>query len=100
MDAYCMEICKLEAHFDGLEFHHVPRDHNVATDVLSKHGSKRAQVPVGIFVQDLRKPSNKILDPDQVNNSAESSTDLATSDVMMIEVEEDWHAPFIALITD
>ena len=44
MDAYCKEICKLEDHFYGLEFHHILRDYNVAADVLSKLGSKRALV--------------------------------------------------------
>ena len=39
MDAYCREIRKLEAKFYGLEFHHVPRDDNMAADVLSKLGS-------------------------------------------------------------
>jgi hypothetical protein len=29
----------------------------VAVDVLSKLGSKRAQVPAGVFVHDLHKPS-------------------------------------------
>ena len=50
MDAYCKEIHKLEAHFYGLEFHHVLRDYNVAVDVLSKLGSKRALVPAGVFM--------------------------------------------------
>ena len=45
IDAYCKEIRKLEAHFYGLEFHHVLQDYNVAADVLSKLGSKRALVP-------------------------------------------------------
>jgi hypothetical protein len=40
MDAYCKEIRKLEAKFYDLEFHHVPRDYNVATDVLTKLSSK------------------------------------------------------------
>ena len=40
MDAYCKEICKLEAHFYGLEFHHILENYNVAADVLSKLGSK------------------------------------------------------------
>ena len=31
---------KLEAKFYGLEFHHVPRDNNVAADALSKLGFK------------------------------------------------------------
>ncbi|XP_034570779.1 uncharacterized protein [Setaria viridis] len=76
MDAYCVEVNKLEAHFDGLEFHHVPREHIVIADVLSKLSSKHAQVPVDMFLQVLRKPSIKILNLD------------------------DGRAPFIAFITD
>jgi ribonuclease HI len=38
MNAYGAEVGKLEAHFKGLEFHHVCRDNNVAADVLSKLG--------------------------------------------------------------
>jgi hypothetical protein len=63
MDAYCAEIRKLEGHFEGIEFQHVPRNNNVAADVLSKLGSRRALVPAGVFVQDLSKPSIKLLDP-------------------------------------
>jgi ribonuclease HI len=36
MDAYYTEIRKLEGHFEGIEFPHVPRNNNVAADVLSK----------------------------------------------------------------
>jgi ribonuclease HI len=43
MDAYCLEVRKLENKFYGLKFHHVVRDNNVAADVLSKLGSTRAQ---------------------------------------------------------
>ncbi|XP_012701486.1 uncharacterized protein LOC105914422 [Setaria italica] len=100
MDAYCAKIHKLDAHFDGLEFHHVPRDHNIATDVLPKLGSKHAQVPADVFIQDLRKPSIKMLDPDQVNASVEALANPAPTDIMMIEAKEDWHVLFIALITD
>jgi ribonuclease HI len=50
MNAYCAEVRKLEAHFEGLEFHHVCRDNNVDADVLSKLGSKHALVSVGVFV--------------------------------------------------
>jgi hypothetical protein len=56
MDAYCAEIRKLEGHFNGIEFQHVPRNHNVAADMLSKLGSRRSLVPAGVFVQDLCKP--------------------------------------------
>jgi hypothetical protein len=59
MDAYCKEIRKLEGKFYGIEYFHVVRDKNQAADALSKLGSSRAQVPHGIFVQDLLKPSIK-----------------------------------------
>jgi ribonuclease HI len=61
MNAYCAEVRKLEDHFEGLEFHHVSHDNNVAADVLSKLGSKHALVPASVFVQDLRKPSIRLL---------------------------------------
>jgi hypothetical protein len=60
MDAYCLEVHKIENNFYGLEFHHVVRDNNVAADVLSKLGSTRAQVPTGV-VHELHAPS--ILEP-------------------------------------
>jgi ribonuclease HI len=69
MDAYCLEVRKLENKFYGLEFHHVIRDNNVAADVLSKLGSTRAQVPVGVFIHELHTPSNL--------ESAPPTTDLA-----------------------
>ncbi len=61
MDAYYLEVHKLENKFFGLEFHHVVHDNNVAIDVLSKLGSTCAQVPAGVFVHELHKPS--IMEP-------------------------------------
>jgi ribonuclease HI len=49
MNAYCAEVRKLEDHLEGLEFHHMSHDNNMAADVLSKLGSKRALVSAGIF---------------------------------------------------
>jgi ribonuclease HI len=57
MDAYCLEVRKLENKFYGLEFHHIVGDNNVAVDVLSKLGSTRAQEPAGVFVHELHAPS-------------------------------------------
>jgi ribonuclease HI len=57
MDAYYLEVRKLENKFYGLEFHAVVRDNNVAADVLSKLGSTRAQVLAGVFVHELHVPS-------------------------------------------
>jgi hypothetical protein len=63
MDAYCLEVRKLENKFYGLEFYHVVHDNNVAADVLSKHGSTLAQVPPGVFVHELQAPSIPELAP-------------------------------------
>ena len=87
MDPYCAEVRKLEGHFEGIEFQHVTRDHNVAADVLSKLGSRRAQVPAGVFVQDLWKPSIKLLEAD---TSDEPKAPVLHADVLVVEKEDDW----------
>jgi hypothetical protein len=98
MDVYCTEVRKLEAHFEGLEFHHVCRDNNVATDVLSKLGSKRVLVPAGVFGQDPRKPSIKLLsDPEPSTGNAPPP---GSRDVLMAEVEDEWRLDIIAYILE
>jgi ribonuclease HI len=100
MDAYCAEICKLKGHFEGIEFQHVPRNNNVAADVPSKLGSRRAQVPAGVFVQDLRKPSIKLLDPNNPEPPPNDQNSAPPRDVLMPEKEDDWRKPFIDFIVD
>ena len=100
MDTYCAKIRKLEGHFEGIEFQHVPRNNNVAADVLSKLGSRRALVPVGVFVQDLRKPSIKLLDPDNPDQVQPDPTPAPPRDVLMSEKEYDWREPFLAFLLD
>jgi hypothetical protein len=96
MNAYCAKVRKLEDHFEGLEFHHVSRDNNVAADVLSKLGSKRALVPASIFVQDLRKPSIRFL-----SNPETSRSDVPGSrDVFMTEATDGWRLDFITYIME
>jgi hypothetical protein len=96
VNAYCAEVRKLEDHFEGLEFHHVSRDNNVAADVLSKLGSKRALVSAGVFVQDLRKPSIRLLSDPETS----PSDVLGSRDVLMAEAEVDWRLDFIAYIVE
>jgi hypothetical protein len=83
MDAYCLEVRKLKNKFYGIEFHHIIHDNNVAADVLSKLGSTRAQVPVGVFVHELHAPS--------ISELAPTTTDPALlpagQEVMMIDVD-------------
>jgi ribonuclease HI len=96
MNAYYVEVRKVEDHFEGIEFHHVSRDNNVAADVLSKLGSKSALVPADVFIQDLRKPSIRLL-----SDSDTSPSDVPGScDVLMMEAEDDWRLDFIAYILE
>jgi ribonuclease HI len=94
IDAYCLEVRKLENKFYGLEFHHVVRDNNVAVDVLSKVGSTRAQVPARVFVHELHAPS--IPEPAPATNDPAPSQ--AGQKVMMIDVN--WRQPFIDYIRE
>jgi hypothetical protein len=94
MDAYCLEVRKLENKFYGLEFHHVIRDNNIAADVLSKLGSTRAQVPAGVFVHELHAPSI----PEPVPPTTDPALPPAGQEVMIIDV--DWTQPFIDYLSE
>jgi hypothetical protein len=100
MDEYCAEICKLEGHFEGIEFQHVPRNNNVAADLLPKLGSRRDLVPVGVFVQDLCKPSIKLLDLDNPEPPPNDQNVAPPHGVLMSEKEDDWRKSFIDFILD
>jgi hypothetical protein len=100
MDAYCAEIRKIEGHFEGIEFQHIPRNNNMAANVLSKLGSRRALFPAGVFVQDLRKPSIKLLDSDNPDPPQHDQNSAPPCDVLMSEREDDWRKPFIDFILD
>jgi ribonuclease HI len=89
MDAYYLEVRKLENKFYGLEFHHVVGNNNVAADVLSKLGSTRAQVLAGVFVHELHAPSI----PELASPAADPAYPPAGQEVMMTDV--DWRQPFI-----
>jgi hypothetical protein len=94
MDAYVMEVRKLENKFSGLEIHHVIRDNNVGVDLLSKLGSTRAQVPAGVFVQELQHPSIKT----PAQSTIDSVPHETDREVRMLG--EDWREPYIDFIKD
>jgi ribonuclease HI len=98
MNAYCIEVRKLEAHFEGLEFHHICRDNNVAADVLSKLWSKHVLVPASVFVQDLRKLSIRLLGDPKTSSGDVHPT--GGHDVFMAEAKDDWRLNFITYILD
>jgi ribonuclease HI len=83
MDAYCTEIHKLEGHIEGIEFSTSSSPSNVAADALSKLGSRQALVPAGVFVQDLHKPSIKLLDPDNPEPPPNDQNSAPPRDVLM-----------------
>jgi hypothetical protein len=70
----------------------------VAADVLSKLGSRRALVLAGVFVQDLRKPSIKLLDPDNPEPPQHDQALAPPRGVLMSEKEDDRRKPFIDFI--
>jgi ribonuclease HI len=100
MDAYCAEIHILEGHFEGIEFQHVRRNKNFAANVLSKLGSRRALVPAGVFVHDLRKPSIKLLDTYNLEPPANDQNSAPPRNVLMSERENDWRKPFFDFIVN
>jgi ribonuclease HI len=94
MDAYVMEIRKLENKFSELEIHHVIRDNNVGADVLSKLGSNRANVPPGVFIHELHHPSIKAPDSSSITQGPKEPD----REILMIEV--DWRVAFIDYIQE
>jgi ribonuclease HI len=94
MDAYVQEVRKLENKFSGLEVHHVIREHNISTDILSKLGSTRAQVPARVFVQELKQPSIKS------SHQITTDTGLQKPDREVMMLGEDWRETYIDFIWD
>jgi hypothetical protein len=57
MASYCFYVQQLCGFFEGCEFHHVPRANNNEADRLSKIGSTKQEIPVGVSLEIIRKPS-------------------------------------------
>jgi hypothetical protein len=87
MGKYCTAVWKLEDKFEGLEFHHMERDRNAAADSLSKLGSSQAQVPPGVFVQEVSRPSIPSDQAEECNTLSQPESD-----------SNDWREPIIRYI--
>jgi len=92
---YYKEIRKWESNFNGIEYIHVVRDRNQAADALSKIGSSRAQIPRGVFVQDIHAPrvGTDLVDKQPYEAMVIDDTNPTTS-------SRDWRTPFIKYILD
>jgi ribonuclease HI len=53
---YVQQLCRF---FEGCKFHHVPRANNNEADRLSKIGSTKQDIPAGVSLEIIRKPSIK-----------------------------------------
>jgi ribonuclease HI len=59
MASYRFYMQQLSGIFEGCEFHHVPRANNDEADRLSKIGSIKQDIPAGVSLKIIRKPSIK-----------------------------------------
>jgi ribonuclease HI len=59
MASYRFYVQQLCGFFEGCEFHHVPRANNDEADRLSKIGSTKQDIPAGVSLEIIRKPSIK-----------------------------------------
>ena len=114
MAAYRNAVLKISARFEGLEFHHVVRESNQATDILARMGTKHDTVPPNTFVERLFKPSvvwqdesgstvpEPIIPPDSKQSSdiiGGSGTELSPSAHEIMAIIASWTEPFLAYLT-
>jgi hypothetical protein len=59
MASYPFYVQQLCGFFEGCEFHHVPGANNDEADRLSKIGSTKQDIPAGVLLEIIRKPSIK-----------------------------------------
>ena len=56
MEGYCTKVRKLEAKFDGLELHHIPRNDNEEANSLTRIDSTQDMPLGGMFLDELIRP--------------------------------------------
>ena len=111
MAAYCQEVRKLKDKFLGIELHHVPLKNNDAADFLAKLAARWDPSPSGIFINDLHKPSARILEgliqthPDAkpALGGSDPSTSMTTSlaNVVVLALDQtDWRAPLLTYLLE
>jgi hypothetical protein len=76
--SYRFYLQQLYRFFEGCEFHHVPRANNDEADWLSKIGSTKQDIPAGVSLEIIRKPSIK---PSLESTSIYMPGDLAPAQV-------------------
>jgi ribonuclease HI len=77
MASYRFYVQQLCGFFEGYEFHHVPRANNDEADRLSKIGSTKQEIPVGVSLEIICKPS--------INPSPESGSIYVPEDPALVQ---------------
>jgi hypothetical protein len=95
MAAYNQAVDAIGVHFAGFEFKHIDRRLSEPAGALSRYGSSRSEIPPGIFLEHLHKPSVPAKSaPVTDNPTTEELAVLAVSD----EIPE-WTKPFLAYLS-
>jgi hypothetical protein len=93
MVAYRDEVDEMAKSFLDYDIKHVRREDNMAADTLSKLGSSRKAVPPVVFLEHLRVPSVKMVDPE--------NPELASSPVMtVLPSNPPWAEPYLEYLTN
>src|SRR4051812_28123232 len=88
MEAYRDEVDEIAKCFLGYEVKYIPRDDNVAADMLSKLGSGRKPIPPRIFLEHLWEAS--------VKGADEANPDMAVSPAKYVMVITPlWNKPYL-----
>jgi ribonuclease HI len=103
MEAYCDEVRRWEHKFYGLELNHVARRYNKTADELAKIASGRTTAPLNVFSRDIYKPSVKLNDapePEETSVQLEVPS-AAEGEALRVEIEQigvtpnlNWQTPY------
>jgi hypothetical protein len=92
MAAYRGEVGEMVKSFHGYDIKHVRQEDNMAANTLSKLGSSRKAVPLGIFLEHLHVPSVKMVDPE--------NPELASCPVIAVfPCNPPWADPYLEYLT-
>ena len=75
-----------------MEILHVLRDSNIAADVLTKLGSDRAKVPLGVFIEELSAPS--------IKQPGEITLEILAKGAQILLITTSWSQVFIDYIKE
>jgi hypothetical protein len=93
MAAYRDEVDEMAKSFLGYDIKHIRREDNMAADTLFKLGSSCKAVPPGVFLEHLRIPSVKMVDPENM--------ELASSPIMAVLPSSlPWAEPYLEYLTN